>query len=149
MVVPKNLLPATVLLVDDESDQLQLCAQVLRMCGFSVLTACGPVEALSAMMGAVERIDVAILDYHMPIMNGCVLADRLRSRCPELRVILHSGATYIPSREMRSVDAFIPKGGGVAPLVAQIEKLASSGTRPPGLRIPGTQMYLETGSGQS
>ena len=117
------------------------------MCGFSVLTACGPVEAMSIIAAGTERIDVAVLDYCMPIMNGCVLADRLRSHCPELRIILHSGATDIPRRQMKSVDAFVPKSDGVATLIAHVVECA--GTCLPRLRIPGTQAYFEVGSGQS
>ena len=90
MVVPKNLVTARVLLVDDEPPQLDLRAQVLRMCGFSVLPACGPVEAMSIIAARRARIDVAILDYHMPIMNGGVLAERLRSCCPEVKIGLET-----------------------------------------------------------
>ena len=113
-----------VLLVDDEQPQLESRGQVLKMCGFSVLTACGPIEALSEMSANTE-IDVAVLDYNMPVMNGCALADRLRSSFPKLKIILHSGSFDIPRREMTSVDAFVPKGDGVASLIARIEDFAS------------------------
>jgi CheY-like chemotaxis protein len=143
MVVRGNLATTTVLLVDDEPPQLELRAQVLEMCGFCVLTPCGPVEAMALISGTTERIDVAILDYHMPIMNGCVLADLLRSHCPGLKVILHSGAVDIPRREIRSVDAFVPKSDGVDTLVGSVIEFANACTGPTRLRMAGTQSYCD------
>lgn len=83
MVIPEPLVPARVLLVDDGPQQLELRAHVMKMCGLSIITACGPIEAISILEDTMEKIDVAILDYHMSVMNGCALADRLRSTYPE------------------------------------------------------------------
>ncbi|MFY9645297.1 MAG: hypothetical protein WAK29_08965, partial [Terriglobales bacterium] len=67
----------------------------------------------------------------MPVMNGCALAQKLRSICPELKTILHSGATEIPQSEMTSVDVLIHKGDGVAPLLNQIVQFAQVGMLQP------------------
>ena len=118
------------LMVDDEPGLLKICAHVLRLSGFSVVTADGPLKALAMMMGkAAEKTDVgvAILDYNMPTMNGCALAEELRSMRPDLKIILHSGAFDIPPGELASVDVFVPKGGGVEPLIAEVARLAKSG----------------------
>jgi CheY-like chemotaxis protein len=149
MLVRMNLVPARVLLVDDEPQQLELRAQVLRLCGFSVLTASGSVEAMTIISNGRERIDVAVLDYQMPIMNGCRLAERLRSCRPEVKIILHSGAIDIPRREMTSVDAFVPKNEGIATLIAQVTEFAAPGTGPPELLVTGRQTCFATGSNQS
>src|SRR4051812_27227570 len=97
MVDLKIAIHTTLLLVDDDVQQLDLRAIVLKMSGFTVLTASSPVEAISIMAHRpANKVDVAILDYEMPGMNGCVLADYLRERDPELKIILHSGAPHIP-----------------------------------------------------
>ena len=115
----------TLLLVDDDVQQLELRALVLKMSGFTVLTASSPVEAISIMaQHPAAKVDVAILDYEMPGMNGCVLADYLRERYPELKIILHSGAPHIPESEMGSVDAFVAKGAGVTTLLEGVSMLA-------------------------
>jgi CheY-like chemotaxis protein len=145
MTVRESLVPARVLIVDDELPQLELGAQVFRMCGFSVLTARGPVEAMSLMSVTTERIDVAVLDYHMPIMSGCVLAERLKFHRPGVKIVLHSGAVDIPRREMKSVDAFVPKGEGVETLIAKVVEFANSGTGPPCLRMPGNTCFEAEG----
>jgi hypothetical protein len=41
-----ELLFPTVLLVDDDTQQLQLRSQVMKLCGFSVITSYSPVKAL-------------------------------------------------------------------------------------------------------
>ena len=112
---------ATVLLVDDDIDQLELLSLVLKTSGFTVLTAAGPAEALSILaQPSGRRVNVAILDYEMPLMNGCVLAGYLKARYPGLKTILHSGLLDIPESEMSSVDSFVPKGEGIARLLGEV-----------------------------
>jgi len=113
-----------ILLVDDETQGLWLRAQVMKSCGFPVVTAEGPMEALSLMAEEpVEKIDLAILDYDMPVMNGCALADELRTIRPQLKIILYSGAVDIPQSEMISIDAFVAKDEGTARLLEQIVQI--------------------------
>src|SRR5215470_7606004 len=101
MINFKAALRTTLLLVDDDRLQLELRALVLKMSGFSVLTASSPAEAISIVAQHPEReIDLAIVDYQMPLMNGCVLADYLKERYRGLKVILHSGEMEIPESEM-------------------------------------------------
>ncbi len=125
MIDIKAALHTTLLLVDDDVDQLQLRAVILRMSGFTVLTASNPVEAIAVMgRGTGNGVDVAVLDYHMPVINGCVLAEYLRSRYPDLKTILYSAAVDIPESEMSCIDVFVPKSEGVAPLLAHVSELA-------------------------
>jgi CheY-like chemotaxis protein len=137
MTTPK--LPSTprILLVDDEIQQLWLRAQVMKLSGFPVLTADGPCEAISMMAAEIiEKIDLVILDYNMPGMNGCDLADLLKVMCPELKIILHSGAVDIPRNEMTSVDIFVSKADGVSALIAEVAELARCGAGLPAAMAP-------------
>jgi CheY-like chemotaxis protein len=121
----KVAINTNVLLVDDDVDQLELRALVMRMSGFTVLTAGSPVEAISFMaQHPVQKVDVAVLDYQMPMMNGCVLADYLRTRYPRLKTILYSAADDIPQSQMSSIDVFLSKLEGIDPLLAQVSELA-------------------------
>lgn len=113
--------PATVLLVDDDLQYLELRAQVMKSCGFSVITAPGPMEAIS-MLAKTNAIKVAVLDYQMPVMNGCLLADRLKSMCPKLKIILHSGAVAIPESQMTNIDVSISKSDELARLIASVSE---------------------------
>ena len=121
--------PVNVLFVDDEVTLLQLGTDLMEECGFAVIVARDPLEAISIMAATVE-IEIAILDYHMPVMNGCALADRLRSMHPELKIILHSGAIDIPQSEMTNVNAFISKGDDIRRLLSQVFEFAGAGLSP-------------------
>jgi CheY-like chemotaxis protein len=138
-----------ILLVDDDAQGLWLRAQVMKLCGFPVVTADGPIEAISLMAKeATEKIDLAILDYDMPVMNGCDLADQLRSIYPRLKIILYSGAIDIPDNEMSSVDAFVSKDDGTARLLAQIVQLTQILPRIPTSVVTDTELCYRANSGQ-
>ena len=122
-MISERLSTPKILLVDDEAQPLELRAQIMKLHGFSVLTADDPVEAIAMMAEAtIDKVEVAILDYNMPEMNGCVLAERLRSMCPDLKTILYSGAIDIPSREMTSVDVVVSKSDGIEALISQVRQ---------------------------
>jgi CheY-like chemotaxis protein len=123
-------MPARVLLVDDNLQHLELGAQVMKVCGFSVITAPGPIEAISIAAETTDTIDVTVVDYHMPIMNGCLLADRLKSMCPEMKIVLCSGAVTVPESEMTSIDVFIPKGEDIARLIAWVSDVCERQYQP-------------------
>jgi CheY-like chemotaxis protein len=74
---------------------------------------------------AEDAIDVAILDYEMPDLNGSALADDIRVRYRHIRILPYSGATNIPGRELINVDVFVPKGRGPASLVRRVLELRS------------------------
>ena len=138
-----------ILLVDDEAQGLWLRAQVMTLCGFPVVTADGPVEAISLMAEqATGKIDLAILDYDMPVMNGCDLADQLRSMCPRLKIILYSGAVDIPENEMTSLDAFVSKDEGTGRLLSKIVQLTQIGPRVPTFAVNDTELCFRSESGQ-
>ena len=117
------------LLVDDDVQQLKLKEIIMKRSGFTVLTASSPLDAISIMADtAAGEVDVAIFDYNMPDMNGCVLAECLRCRHPDLKIILHSGAVDIPDGELDSVDVWIPKMEGVRRLLEQVSRFAGPRT---------------------
>lgn len=139
MINIKFAIQTTLLLVEDDIDQLQLRALILKMSGFTVLTASNPVEAVTIMThGAGGAVTIAIIDYDMPVMNGCVLAEYLRSRYPNLKIILYSAAD-IPESERSSVDVFVPKSEGIAFLLSQIAEFAevcATGVTPGDQELP-------------
>jgi DNA-binding response OmpR family regulator len=73
-------MPATILVVDDEPDMLELVAYALRLAGYDVLTAANGADALK---GAQNRLpDLILLDLMLPDLDGlsvCELLHRLPS----------------------------------------------------------------------
>jgi len=123
-VSSQGAIRTTLLLVDDDTIQLELRSLFLKMSGFTVLTAPSPVEAVAMIVrDRNPRVDLAVLDYEMPVTNGCVLAAYLRTRYPQLKIILYSGAVDIPQNQTRCVNSFIAKGEGVGRLLQEISVL--------------------------
>lgn len=81
----------TILLVEDEPAVLELASRILEGAGFAVLKAASAEEA-EALAGLPGRsIDMLLTDVVLPGMNGVVLARRLGSHMPGLRIVLMSG----------------------------------------------------------
>ena len=119
---PNNGVPVKVLLVDDECQQLELRALILTLAGFSVVTACGPIEALT-VIGTSKDIDIAVVDYEMPIMNGGSLSECLKSKLPQLNIVLYSAAEAIPVSDLEKADTLIPKGDGITVLLNHLRNV--------------------------
>ncbi|HEY4049557.1 MAG TPA: hypothetical protein VGM27_22055 [Acidobacteriaceae bacterium] len=68
----------TLLLVDDDVRPSGLLLLRLNLSGFTALVASGPFEGLSIMaQQPARKVDIAVLDFEMRVMNGCALADYL------------------------------------------------------------------------
>jgi signal transduction histidine kinase len=80
-----------VLVVDDEALVRDVTADFLRELGHEVLEAANGQVALELFNANRDRIDLAIVDFAMPGMNGVDLAIAARTRRPDLPVILLTG----------------------------------------------------------
>jgi len=82
---------ATVLVVDDEPDILQLARDTLIPAGYRVLTANSGDEAIDICEGESGEIDVLLTDVIMPDMGGRELAEIFRAHRPATRIVFMSG----------------------------------------------------------
>jgi signal transduction histidine kinase len=80
---------ATILVVDDDADVLESVCGMLDDRGYKVLSANSGEAALGMINDG--KIDLALVDIAMPVMNGIDLAAQLRRRLPDLRILLCSG----------------------------------------------------------
>jgi signal transduction histidine kinase/CheY-like chemotaxis protein len=80
----------TALLVDDEELVRASTADMLADLGYTVVEASSAEAALRLVDGG-QHVDVLVTDHLMPGMNGTDLARELRSRRPDLRILLVSG----------------------------------------------------------
>jgi two-component system, cell cycle sensor histidine kinase and response regulator CckA len=83
----------TLLLVEDEESVRRFARIALQAQGYKVLEAGDGTEALRVADEFAGRIDLLVTDVVMPEMGGRLVADALRSRRPELRVLYVSGYT--------------------------------------------------------
>jgi two-component system cell cycle sensor histidine kinase/response regulator CckA len=80
-----------ILLVEDEDAVRIVAARVLRNQGYTVIQARNGEEALGLVEEHGPSLDLILTDVVMPDMSGLELADRLRARWPELKLIYMSG----------------------------------------------------------
>ena len=83
----------TILLVEDDPTLRDLTRRVLEENGYRVLTAASGIDALTLCDRARERIHLLLTDVTMPRMSGAALAESVRERHPETRVVFMSGYT--------------------------------------------------------
>ncbi len=89
----------TVLVVDDQVETLTSVRMLLEREGHRVLTAEGGAEALALL--AREPVQLVLVDYFMPVMNGEELIARVRERDTLVQIVLQTGyAGEKPPREM-------------------------------------------------
>jgi CheY-like chemotaxis protein len=80
---------ATILVVDDDADVLDLTGEVLEEAGYEVIRASGPEPALEVLRGT-RAVHLLLTDIVMPGLNGLALADEARRLRPDLRVLYTS-----------------------------------------------------------
>lgn len=78
----------SVLLVDDEPLIRWSLAETLSDRGYSVLEAGDGRGAVEALTTSIAPIDVIMLDYRLPDLNGLQVLARIRSLSPASRVVL-------------------------------------------------------------
>ena len=83
----------TVLVVEDEPAIQVVSKILLEELGYLVLVAGTPREAIGLAGEHASEIDLVITDVVMPEMNGRVLAERLLSIYPNMRILFMSGYT--------------------------------------------------------
>ena len=112
----------TVFYVDDNVKSSRLLTSVLETCGFRVIGAHDPVEALSLCKRT--SFDLALLDYDMPGMTGSQLAQEIKFMVPDAPVVLISGYAVLPATELVFVDAHFGLGTVLDDLLWTIRILA-------------------------
>lgn len=97
---------ARILVCDDDADVRLLVAAFLRDSGHTVWEANNPALALQILL--TERpVDLLIIDYAMPDMNGQVVIDRARILQPEIKTLLMTG--YIDVIQSMSMTKIMKK----------------------------------------
>jgi PAS domain S-box-containing protein len=83
----------TILVVDDEPFIRNFLLDTLEPLGYKVLTASNSDEAFKISHSEKEAIDVLLTDVVMPGADGKQLAESIKSRRPEIKIIYMSGYT--------------------------------------------------------
>jgi DNA-binding response OmpR family regulator len=110
----------TILCIDHQLTLLELHRRVLQNAGYRVFTAQSGVEALALFQ--TEPVDLVVLEFLMPELNGGRLAAGLKQMKPDVPIIMYS-SVYPPANVLAAVDLFISKTANIKDVVAQVECL--------------------------
>jgi len=117
----------TVLVVDDESDLLDIAAELFRSLGYDVLTAVNGEQA-AELINRRDDISILFTDVVMPGQtDGIALARLARARRPNMKIILASG---YPLPALRAAHAelgeftFLDKPYRMADLIARLNEIS-------------------------
>ncbi len=137
--------PATILLVEDETAVREVTREALEMGGYQVLEAGGPEEAAGIVNDRSREINLLLTDVVMPGMSGIELARQLSESRPALVTIFMTG--YTESEILRTAtrgalqnhiqkpftvdDLLMRVGEALAPRWRRVDEY-----RPSPLRIP-------------
>ncbi len=100
-----------ILLADDEMMLRDLLAELLESNGYSVIKVSSGVEALKVLTEEI-KVDLVIMDYSMPEMNGLECVNQIRKFKFEMPVILSTGSLSLEKD-------FNPKKMGINSLLSK------------------------------
>ena len=109
-----------ILSVDDEPAILVSRQLILENEGYQVLSATDGEQALRMFAG--QPVDLVLLDYVMPGMDGGAVAKEIKNHNPQVPIVLVT-ASPVEEQTLGCVDCFITKGEGPALLLVKIKQL--------------------------
>ena len=115
-----------ILVVDDEPEILERASMILEEEGYRVLLAKDGFEALEIYREMQSKIDLIILDFFLPVMDGDAIFDELKAINPAVQVVLSSGfreQTKLGSMLSRGLRGFIPKPYTGEKLLEQVQSI--------------------------
>jgi CheY-like chemotaxis protein len=119
----------TLLCVDDQEENLNIRKIFLQAQGYDVLMTTSALEGLRLL--AQQPVDLLILDYRMPEMDGEEFARHARKIKPKVPILLLSGFSLELPKSLRAlVDAVVLKGEPASVLVEQVKALAGDPSAP-------------------
>ena len=100
------------LVIDDEQTMREVVGEMLKVCGFSILTAEDGLEGVEVLQTNRQTVSLVLLDMTMPRMDGLTCFYKLRKVNPDVKIVVVSG--YSKKSVMgrfgeQKADAFLQK----------------------------------------
>jgi CheY-like chemotaxis protein len=101
-----------ILIIDDDVIVAALAKNILERLGYAVQINASPLKALETYARNKDMIDLVLVDYFMPNMDGGATIDHLRKLNPDVKVALFSGADEMRLRQIvrrHNIDGYLHK----------------------------------------
>jgi two-component system cell cycle sensor histidine kinase/response regulator CckA len=120
----------TILVVDDEVAVLSVMEMMLKRSGYSVITAASAQQALNLFADWADlKVDLLLVDFVLPDMNGVELTRKIWEQRPELPALYFSA--YSDHEELRPALArgvpYIAKPFTAAQLTSRVRDILDGG----------------------
>jgi DNA-binding response OmpR family regulator len=114
---------ATILIVDDEADIVELTSMALNAYGYNVISACNGAEGAEKAMESMP--DIILMDVMMPILDGIGATKKLKANeetkhIPILMLTAKAQESDIQQGIEAGADAYIIKPFDIAELIKKI-----------------------------
>jgi DNA-binding response OmpR family regulator len=110
-----------ILLVDDEANLLSIVGDLLRIHGFSVITAQNGGSALKQLE---NKVGLIILDLNLAGEDGLGLMDYFKSKNPQIPIILYTGLIHdhrqVATMLLRGAACYVNKAQPIEALLSAI-----------------------------
>lgn len=118
----------TILCVDDEPAVLAMEKALLESAGFRVLAVSSGREAINIFDS--EDVDVVLMDYWLPGMNGIQVAQVMKQLKPGVLILFLSAFSELPGETAGLACGWITKGEtGPEELLSHLRALVARGDR--------------------
>lgn len=115
----------TILLVEDDKNQLLLYEQELLLEGYSIITATDGLEAIKKVKAQLP--DLIVMDINMPRMNGIESLRRILGEHKHIPIIINTAySSYRDDFMTWAADAYITKSSDMKELKNKIKELLDS-----------------------
>jgi signal transduction histidine kinase/CheY-like chemotaxis protein len=124
-VAPNGDVSEIVVVVEDEEKVRRMAVDALRELGYTVAHASGGKEGLR-VIEKIGHVQLLLTDIVMPGMNGKQLADEVKSRFPDVKILFTTGYTRNAVIHNGQVDAdvnFLAKPFTIGQLAAKVRKV--------------------------
>jgi signal transduction histidine kinase/CheY-like chemotaxis protein len=114
-----------ILLADDELMLRDLLAELLESNGYNVIKVSSGVEVLTVLTEEI-KVDLMIMDYNMPEMNGLQCIERVRELNFKMPIILSTGSLNFDTKidlEKIGINSILPKPYEFDSMLSIIQKL--------------------------
>jgi CheY-like chemotaxis protein len=112
-----------ILCADDSVHILEAWKELLTQNGYAVLTATDGNEAVQVFVS--HPVDLVLLDYHMPQMNGDEAAVRMKACKTDVPIALLSADDVMPLSSRNAVDTFVSKSESITRVLEIVDDLLS------------------------
>ena len=117
----------TILIVDDEKDDLESMNQILKKEGYNVMTSNNSAEAL----GKLEKhdVDLILMDIMMPALSGYDLLRILRAKLSHNIPVVFVSIKPEKEVDTTNVDGFVQKPFDPSTLVNEIDRAITKSSK--------------------